>query len=126
MLSNGIRISWPIHNSALEPTVLGRKARPLNRKMGKNDTVDEAAPSAATRDEMRSYLDAWHIGDESGQRTALNKVIQTWRADNAAGGVPVHGHLPFPGDFAKVVVGLLAEAANVRCRSHHYATRTER
>jgi hypothetical protein len=33
----------------------------------------------------------------------MSKVVQSWRADNAAGGVPVHAHLPLPKDFATML-----------------------
>jgi hypothetical protein len=31
----------------------------------------------------------------------IDKVVETWRADNAAGGLGVHQHLPLPNEFAR-------------------------
>lgn len=69
---------------------------------GEKDT-DEARRSRATDNEIRAFLDAWRTGDGAAQKNALNKIVEGWRADNAAGGVPVYAHLPLPKDFARVL-----------------------
>jgi hypothetical protein len=83
------------------------KAGAPAEKAGEHD----AAHSQATEGYIRAFFDAWEAGDEYAGREALNKVVHQWRADNAAGGVPVHGHLPLPGDFAQSFARLANEAS---------------
>jgi murein DD-endopeptidase MepM/ murein hydrolase activator NlpD len=107
-----------MHSKLETPSVLGRVARSraysLQRKS--DDDPDEAAPSPATLGQIRAYFDAWRIGDEADQERALDKIVKTWRADNAAGGLPVHAHLPLPGKFAKTVAQLLESGSEVQQR----------
>ncbi len=103
MSDNAVRVYLPVSHDQHRP--LGRGARRLPRTSVADE--DEAKPSAATNAHVRTYLEAWATGDEARQNEALNKVVQAWRGDNAAGGVPVHGHMPLPTSFADTLVHIL-------------------
>ena len=113
MLNHAARVYLPVFHDQLRTSVLGRA---MGRKMrnlqqpGAADE-DEAKPSPATDDQVRKFFDAWHAGDDAAQTDALNKVVQTWRADNAAGGLGVHEHMPLPGLFARTMARMLGDTS---------------
>lgn len=67
---------------------------------------DEALRSAETRHRIQSFYDVLQGGDEAEQARVLGKIIESWRADNAAGGLPVYAHRPLPQDFARDLAGI--------------------
>jgi hypothetical protein len=130
MLNHSARVYLPVFQDQLRTSVLGRAIGPKVRTFHQSDaaTEDEARRSPATNVQIRKFLDAWHAGDGATQSDALNNIVRTWRADNAAGGVPVHAHLALPKDFAKMLVervgepnrlvpGLLTEGLDVGVRA---------
>lgn len=106
MLNHAGRTYLPMFQDQLRTSVLGRAMGRKMRDLQQPGAADEddAKPSPATDGHVRKFFDAWHTGDDAAQSDALNKIVQTWRADNAAGGVPVHAHLPLPTSFAQRLV----------------------
>lgn len=111
MLNHAVRTYLPVFQDQLRPSLLGRAT---GRKMhnlqqpGAADE-DEAKPSPATDEQVRKFFDAWHTGNDGAQSDALNRIVRTWRADNAAGGVLVHAHLVLPRDFADKLVEITGD-----------------
>jgi hypothetical protein len=65
-----------------------------------SDDEGQAVPSAATKESIRAAVAALLDGnDVAGEK--IDEVVETWRADNAAGGLGVHQHLPLPNEFAR-------------------------
>lgn len=108
MSIDAFRFEWPTLNSVFRPSVLGR-AGVRKVRSDADDASDEAVPSLATKSQIHAYLDAWRNGDKVELERALNNVVDAWRADNGAGGVPVHAHLPLPDTFAKMMAQLARE-----------------
>lgn len=68
------------------------------------EDTDEAPHSGATSEHMQRFFDALQHDDEHEQHHAFGKVVEAWRADKAAGGLPVYAHAPLPNIFANAVV----------------------
>jgi protein required for attachment to host cells len=104
---------YELYHPALRPSVLGRaigrKALTLIPRNADEDVGDEASPSNATAEHIRTYLDAWPGTSDAPRKDGLNDIVRTWRADNAAGGVPVYAHLPLPATFATTLARLVDE-----------------
>lgn len=122
MLNRAVHGYLPAFQDHLRPSVLGRA---VGRKMrtltnppphGDGEDDDEAPRSPATDAHMRAFFDAWSEGDEEGQKSALGNVVESWRADNAAGGVPVYGHLTLPRDFADQLKRLASDSSDKEAR----------
>jgi hypothetical protein len=97
----------------MRASVLGRAPRRRLSALGDRppaNEVDQAARSHATEKNIGSFFQGWNAGTEDAQGDALNKIVRSWRADNAAGGVPVHGHLPLPNEFAQTLADIMGEA----------------
>ena len=112
MLNHAVRAYLPAFEDHLRLSVLGRK--PL-AKSGTSSNVSREGDelrSPTTDRLMRTFIDAWRMGDEDGQKALLDKIARSWRADNAVGGVPVHAHLPLPSGFASIVAELLRSRPN--------------
>jgi hypothetical protein len=111
MLNHAARMHLPVFHDQLRTSVLGRStARKMHNLHGSGAAdEDEAKPSLATDEHVRKFFDAWRVGDGAAQTDALNKVVQTWRADNAAGGLGVHEHLPLPGLLARSMARMLGD-----------------
>lgn len=118
MLNHAARVYLPAFQDQLRTSVLGRamgrKVRTLHQPGAADE--DEAKPSLATDEHVRKFFDAWDVGDDDGLREAMGKVVQSWRADNAAGGVPVHAHLPLPKGISKVLARLVGETGREAAR----------
>lgn len=115
MLNHTPRLNWRLQHDQMRPSVLGRAvARKVAASQKPDATEDrdagQAQRSPATDGQIHAFFDAWRTGDEAGQKEALNKIVQTWRADNASGGVPVYAHLPLPGDFARTLASFVGSA----------------
>jgi hypothetical protein len=114
MLNHAARFDWLVNHDQMRPSVLGRaigrKALAPRTPGETRDDDDDAQRSPATDGEIHAFFDAFHLGDGAGQQEALNKIVRTWRADNAAGGVPVHAHLPLPKAFAADLARLLQQS----------------
>lgn len=108
MSIGSFRFESPPVQGFLRSSVLGRAAARKMRSIVE-DASDDAVPSPATKSQMQAYLDAWRNSDKTGLERALNKVVEGWRTDNSAGGVPVHAHLPLPDTFAEVIARLARE-----------------
>lgn len=109
MLNHAVRTYLPVFQDQLRTSLLGRATGRKMRNLQQPGAADEdeAKPSPATDGQVRKFVDAWHVGDDDGLKEAMSKVVQSWRADNAAGGVPVHAHLPLPKDFSQVLARLV-------------------
>lgn len=113
MLNHTVRTYLPVFQDQLRTSVLGRATGRKTRNLQEPGATDEdeAKPSPATDGQVRKFFDAWHTGDDAAQADALSKIVRTWRADNAAGGVPVHAHLPLPTYFAKTLARLVRDTS---------------
>lgn len=114
MLNHTVRTYLPVFHDQLRTSVLGRAVGRKMRNLQRPGAADEddAKPSPATEGQVRKFFDALHTSDDAAQSDALNKIVRTWRADNAAGGVPVHAHLPLPKAFAADLAHLLESAGD--------------
>jgi len=108
MLNHAARVYLPAFQDQLRTSVLGRAMGRKTRNLQQPADEDEAKPSLATHEQIRNFFEARHTGDDAAQTDALNKIVRTWRADNAAGGVPVHAHLALPKDFASTLAEIAA------------------
>jgi hypothetical protein len=115
MLNHAARAYLPVFHDPLRTSVLGRAMARKTRNLQQPGAADEegAIPSPATGEHVRKFFDAWHVGDDDGLKEAMGNVVQTWRADNAAGGVPVHGHMPLPDEFAEGAAHLLKKDGDI-------------
>lgn len=107
----------------LSSSLLGRSAKRRLRSTvdpvrdddsGRND---EPVPSTATSLAIRDYFAAWRADDQSEPSRALRRVVDAWRGDTAASGVPAFAHLPLPGEFARNVSDLTGAIGEARTAS---------
>ena len=62
--------------------------------------ADAPQRSRATDHHIQTFIDAQQNGDHAEQGYIFNNIVNAWRADNAAGGLPVYAHPPLPDIFA--------------------------
>lgn len=108
MFDNAAKDLWfrdNVRRNLLEPKPVRRPSRPAETD---EEEQGGAIPSQRTHQLIDAFFAAQEAGDKDDLARTLNEVIQSWRADNAAGGVPVHGHLPLPSQFAEMVSERLA------------------
>ncbi len=91
---------WRQNGVHARQSILGRpRPKEAGRELDGEDE-DEVQRSPATEHHIRSFFDALQAGNTSEQSHALAKIVDTWRADNNAGGLPVYAHQPLPSGFA--------------------------
>ena len=93
-----------INTKSYIPTVVDRARRkPWAAPPGReppDDSAGEPQRSAATDQHIETFLDALQNGVHAEQGYIFDKIVNAWRADNAAGGLPVYAHPPLPDVFA--------------------------
>ena len=111
MFSHAVKYDWRLHKTGLRSSVLGSAPTTSTRQFAQDDASDdEVTRSARTDQEMRTYLRARPTRDEAADSDLLNRIVASWRADNAAGGVAAHAHMPLPRSFVDVLVQSLGDA----------------
>jgi murein DD-endopeptidase MepM/ murein hydrolase activator NlpD len=91
---------WRGNGAHARQSILGRPRRNESGREPVREDEDEVQRSPATEHHIQSFFDALQAGDMSEQSHALAKIVDAWRADNNAGGLPVYAHLPLPSAFA--------------------------
>lgn len=85
----------------------------LARRFADDEDSDGGAPrSMRTNIKIGEYFDAVANEDVAAQATALSDVARSWRADNAAGGLPVYAHPPLPTSFASTLSQIVAASSD--------------
>lgn len=112
MSNHAARIYMPVFHDRRRESVLGRamgrKTAALQKPgVAEEDDAGGVMRSRATEDQIYAFFGAWRDGDDAKQRDVLNKIVQTWRADNAAGGLAVYEHPPLPEKFARTMARML-------------------
>lgn len=79
------------------------------RSNAQSDSDEGVVRSLSTSRQIGDFFAAHAEGDKDEQTDALSRVIRTWRADNAASGLPVYAHGPLPKSFASVLIQLLGQ-----------------
>ena len=95
---------WRSNGALSRQSILGRPHRKDGRE---RPNEDEVLRSRATEHHIQTFFGALEVGDESEQSHTLAKIVQSWRADNNAGGLPVYAHLPLPSAFANELANVV-------------------
>ncbi|MFM9863669.1 MAG: hypothetical protein ACKVRO_08680 [Micropepsaceae bacterium] len=115
---------WTANGSPSRQSILGRPRRKDGREYPEANE-DEVLRSRTTDHHIQTFFDALEAGDESEQSHALAKIVQSWRADNNAGGLPVYAHLPLPSAFANGLANLTRSGQNGKPATEGVTARLE-
>ncbi len=106
-------------------SILGRPRRKQEGRDPHSEDTDEVQRSPATDHHIQTFFDALEAGDTSEQSHALGKIVQSWRADNNAGGLPVYAHPSLPNAFANSLAQLIHSNTDSKSAAEGVATKLE-
>lgn len=108
---------WRANGAHARQSILGRPRRKDEGREPDGEDEDDVKRSPATEHHIQTFFDALQAGDTAEQSHALAKIVDTWRADNNAGGLPVYAHQPLPNAFAKSLGEVMRSAPNPEGKS---------